>query len=29
VPDGWLRLLPQHLPGGVDGFFAARLVRRF
>jgi 16S rRNA (cytosine967-C5)-methyltransferase len=27
--DGWLRLLPQHLPGGVDGFFAARLIRRF
>lgn len=27
--EGWLRLLPQHLPGGVDGFFAARLIRRF
>lgn len=26
--EGWLRLLPQHRPGGQDGFFAARLVRR-
>jgi len=26
--DGWLRILPQHLPGGVDGFFVARFVRR-
>jgi 16S rRNA (cytosine967-C5)-methyltransferase len=24
---GVLRILPQHLPGGIDGFFAARLVR--
>jgi 16S rRNA (cytosine967-C5)-methyltransferase len=24
---GWLRILPHHLPGGTDGFFAARLVR--
>lgn len=29
VENGWLRLLPHHLPGGVDGFFAAKLVRRF
>ncbi len=29
VPDGWLRILPHHIVGGVDGFFAARLVRRF
>ncbi len=29
VADGWLRLLPHHLDGGVDGFFAARLIRRF
>ena len=29
VPEGWLRLLPQHMAGGVDGFFAARLIRRF
>ena len=29
VEHGWLRLLPHHLPGGVDGFFAAKLVRRF
>lgn len=24
---GWLRILPHHAPGGLDGFFAARLVR--
>jgi 16S rRNA (cytosine967-C5)-methyltransferase len=24
---GWLRILPHHLDGGMDGFFAARLVR--
>lgn len=29
VEQGWLRLLPHHLPGGVDGFFAAKLIRRF
>ncbi|MES2035045.1 MAG: RsmB/NOP family class I SAM-dependent RNA methyltransferase [Pseudomonadota bacterium] len=29
VSEGALRILPQHLPGGVDGFYAARLVRRF
>ena len=27
TPRGWLRILPHHLPGGTDGFFAARLVR--
>jgi len=26
-PDGTLRLLPHHLPGGMDGFYAARLKR--
>lgn len=25
--QGWLRILPHHLPGGIDGFFAARFVR--
>lgn len=29
VPEGWLRILPHHIAGGVDGFFAARLIRRF
>jgi 16S rRNA (cytosine967-C5)-methyltransferase len=24
---GWLRILPTHAPGGLDGFFVARLVR--
>ena len=28
VVDGRLRLLPHHLPGGLDGFFVARLVRQ-
>jgi len=27
TPDGCLRILPHHLPGGLDGFFAARFVR--
>ncbi|MFZ5668169.1 MAG: RsmB/NOP family class I SAM-dependent RNA methyltransferase [Pseudomonadota bacterium] len=27
TPDGWLRILPHHLAGGIDGFFAARLTR--
>lgn len=27
-PEGWLRILPHHLEGGIDGFFAARMVRR-
>lgn len=26
--DGTLRILPHHLPGGIDGFFAARFVRK-
>ncbi|HEX2560074.1 RsmB/NOP family class I SAM-dependent RNA methyltransferase [Phenylobacterium sp.] len=26
-PDGTLRILPHHLPGGGDGFFVARLTR--
>jgi len=26
--DGWLRLLPHHLSGGMDGFFVARFGRR-
>ncbi|HEX6859475.1 MAG TPA: RsmB/NOP family class I SAM-dependent RNA methyltransferase [Caulobacteraceae bacterium] len=25
--DGYLRILPHHMSGGLDGFFAARLVR--
>jgi 16S rRNA (cytosine967-C5)-methyltransferase len=25
--EGLLRILPHHLPGGLDGFFAARFVR--
>jgi 16S rRNA (cytosine967-C5)-methyltransferase len=28
APDGWLRILPQHMEGGLDGFFIARLRRR-
>lgn len=28
TPDGWLRLLPHQMPGGMDGFFVARFVRR-
>jgi 16S rRNA (cytosine967-C5)-methyltransferase len=28
TPEGWLRLLPHHLEGGLDGFFVARFVRR-
>ena len=27
TPDGWLRLLPQQLDGGVDGFLVARFGR--
>lgn len=27
-PDGTLRILPHHIPGGMDGFYAARLRRR-
>jgi 16S rRNA (cytosine967-C5)-methyltransferase len=26
--EGWLRLLPHHLEGGMDGFFVARFVRQ-
>jgi 16S rRNA (cytosine967-C5)-methyltransferase len=26
--EGWLRILPHHLTGGIDGFFAARMVRK-
>ena len=26
--SGWLRILPHQIEGGLDGFFAARLVRR-
>lgn len=28
TPQGWLRILPHHLDGGIDGFFIARLRRR-
>ena len=28
TPDGWLRILPPHLEGGLDGFFVARFRRR-
>jgi 16S rRNA (cytosine967-C5)-methyltransferase len=27
TPDGWLRILPHHLDGGLDGFFVARFKR--
>ncbi len=27
APEGWLRILPHHAPGGLDGFFIARLRR--
>jgi 16S rRNA (cytosine967-C5)-methyltransferase len=27
TPEGWLRILPHHLDGGLDGFFVARFVR--
>jgi len=27
TPEGWLRLLPHHMEGGMDGFFVARFVR--
>lgn len=26
--DGALRILPSHMPGGMDGFFAARFIRK-
>jgi 16S rRNA (cytosine967-C5)-methyltransferase len=28
APEGWLRILPHHLAGGLDGFFIARLRRQ-
>jgi len=28
APEGWLRILPHHAEGGLDGFFIARLRRR-
>jgi len=28
TPQGMVRILPHHLPGGLDGFFAAKLVRQ-
>jgi 16S rRNA (cytosine967-C5)-methyltransferase len=28
TPEGWLRLLPHQIAGGMDGFFVARLERR-
>jgi 16S rRNA (cytosine967-C5)-methyltransferase len=27
APEGWLRILPNHLAGGLDGFFIARMRR--
>jgi 16S rRNA (cytosine967-C5)-methyltransferase len=27
APRGWLRILPHHAPGGLDGFFIARMRR--
>jgi 16S rRNA (cytosine967-C5)-methyltransferase len=27
TPEGTLRILPHHRPGGLDGFFAARFER--
>jgi len=29
LADGALRILPHHLADGIDGFYAARMVRRF
>jgi len=28
TPEGWLRILPSHLDGGLDGFFVARFRKR-
>jgi 16S rRNA (cytosine967-C5)-methyltransferase len=28
APEGWLRILPHHLAGGLDGFFIARFRRQ-
>ncbi len=27
APEGWLRILPHHMEGGLDGFFIARFKR--
>ncbi|HMP62207.1 MAG TPA: rRNA methyltransferase, partial [Phenylobacterium sp.] len=27
-PDGTVRILPHHRPGGTDGFYIARMVRQ-
>ena len=27
APEGWLRILPHHMAGGLDGFFIARFRR--
>jgi 16S rRNA (cytosine967-C5)-methyltransferase len=27
TPEGWLRILPHHIDGGLDGFFVARFRR--
>ncbi len=27
TPEGWLRVLPHHLGGGIDGFFVARMTK--
>ncbi|HEV2364428.1 MAG TPA: RsmB/NOP family class I SAM-dependent RNA methyltransferase [Caulobacteraceae bacterium] len=27
APEGWLRILPHHIDGGLDGFFIARFAR--
>ena len=27
TPEGWLRILPPHVTGGLDGFFIARFRR--
>jgi 16S rRNA (cytosine967-C5)-methyltransferase len=28
TPEGWLRILPHQLDGGLDGFFVAAFTRR-
>ena len=28
TPEGWLRILPSHREGGLDGFFVARFIRK-
>jgi 16S rRNA (cytosine967-C5)-methyltransferase len=27
TPEGWIRILPHHIEGGLDGFFVARFRR--